>query len=324
MKKFKGINELIFKPKSMLNIINAMDEASYLEFSTDKPGNIGPNHIVKGIAFENMIFVSNEIKKANNNYFNDGLNKISIGEFIYNAVKTMMETKPYENLLLGHILLYSPLVIASKIILDNQKDNKLRNWKQFWDKTEEIIDSSSVSDGIWLTRAIIMSKAGGIKTPGGEPVNSKYNLLDPDIEKKIVSDNKTLKDLFVESAEYDLIARQYASNFKFCRDLILDWLIPEIENFNSKSELVLNIFLKILSQEPDSLIFRKNNFVTALKIQKRAQEIQENNTSQTKRGRNLISELNNYMNNKNGNLNPGTTADLTAVVIFICILFGIN
>ena len=319
----KEINELIFRPTSMLDIINSMDEASCLEFSTDKPGNIGPNQKIKGISFENFKFISNKIKIANIRYFKDESKEISIGKFIYNAVKTMIETQPYENLLLGHILLYSPLVIASKIILEEPRDGQLRNWIKFWDKTEEIINSSSVSDGIWLTRAITLSKAGGIKNPGGKPINSKYDILDPDIEKKIIRDNKTLKDLFVESAEYDLIARQYTSNFKFCRNLILDWLIPEIENFNSKSELVLNIFLKILSKEPDSLIFRKNNLATALKIQKRAKEIQENDMNQTKRGRNLISKLNNYMNSKNGKLNPGTTADLTAVVILICILFGI-
>ncbi len=300
-----------------------MDEASCLEFSADKPGNIGPNHAIKGITFENMKFVSNQIKKANIKYFKDESKEISMGKFIYNAVRIMIETQPFENLLLGHILLYSPLVIASKKILDKQKDSKLINWKKFWDLTEEVINSSSVSDGIWLTRAIALSKAGGLKNPGGKPVNSKYDLLDPDIENKIINDNKTLKDLFVESAEYDSIARQYVSNFKFCRDLILNWLIPEIEDFNSKNELVLNIFLMILSQEPDSLIFRKNNLATALEIQKKAKEIQENNMNQTKRGRNLISKLNNYMNSKNGKLNPGTTADLTAVIIFICILFGI-
>ena len=316
-------SQLTFRPSSILNIINIMDEASCLEFSTDKPGNIGPNQKIKGISFENLKFVSNKIKIANIKYFKDESEEISMGKFIYNAVKTMVETQPYENLLLGHILLYSPLVIASKRFLEEQKDGKLRKWKGFWDLTEEIIDFSSVSDGIWLTRSIILSKAGGIKNPGGKLVNSKYDILEPDIEKKIISDNKTLKDLFIDSAEYDLIARQYASNFKFCRDLILNWLIPEIENFNSKSELVFNIFLKILSQEPDSLIFRKNNIATALNIQKRAQEIQENNMNQTKRGRNLTSKLNNYMNSKNGKLNPGTTADLTAVVIFICILFGI-
>jgi len=316
-------SQLTFRPSSILDIINIMDEASCLEFSTDKPGNIGPNQKIKGISFENLKFVSNKIKIANIKYFKDESEEISIGKFIYNAVKTMVETQPYENLLLGHILLYSPLVIASKRFLEEQKDEKLRKWKGFWDLTEEIIDFSSVSDAIWLTRSIILSKAGGIKNPGGKLVNSKYDILDPDIEKKIISDNKTLKDLFIESSEYDLIARQYASNFKFCRDLILNWLIPEIENFNSKSELVLNIFLKILSQEPDSLIFRKNNIATALNIQKRAQEIQENNVNQTKRGRDLTSMLNNYLNSKNGKLNPGTTADLTAVVIFICILFGI-
>ena len=316
-------SQLTFRPSSILDIINIMDEASCLEFSTDKPGNIGPNQKIKGISFENLKFVSNKIKIANIKYFKDESEEISIGKFIYNAVKTMVGTQPYENLLLGHILLYSPLVIASKRFLEEPNNGKLRKWKGFWDLTEEIIDSSSVSDGIWLMRSIILSKAGGIKNPGGKLVNSKYDILDPDIEKKIISDNKTLKDLFIESAKYDLIARQYASNFKFCRDLILNWLIPEIENFNSKSELVFNIFLKILSQEPDSLIFRKNNIATALNIQKRAQEIQENNMNQTKRGRNLTSKLNNYMNSKNGKLNPGTTADLTAVVIFICILFGI-
>ncbi len=319
----KDINELIFRPTSMLNIFIDMDEASNLEFSTDKPGNIGPNQIIKGITFESMKFVSNQLKNANINYFKEETNEISIGKFIYNAVKTMMETQPYENLLLGHILLYSPLVIAAKRIIESPKDSQLRNWKNFWNLTEEIINSSSVSDGIWLTRAIILSKAGGIKNPGGKPLKSNYDILDPYIEQKIRSDSKTLKDLFDESAEYDLIARQYTSNFKFCRDLTINWLIPQIDNFKSKSELVLNIFLTILSREPDSLIFRKNNLSTAIKIQKKAQKIQKNQMDQTKRGRNLVFNLNKYMNSKNGKLNPGTTADLTAVVIFICILFGI-
>jgi len=319
----KEINELIFRPTSMLDIINIMDEASYLEFSTDKPGNIGPNQMVKGISFKSLKFVSNEIKKANIDIFKDESNKISIGKFIYNAVNSMMETQPYENLLLGHILLYSPLVIASKGIVESSKDCKLRNWEKFWDETEEIINSSSVSDAILLTRAINLSKAGGLKNPGGKPLKSRYNILDPNIEQKIRDGNKTLKELFSESSDFDSIASQYTYNFKFCRDLIKNWLIPEIDNFKSKSELVLNIFLTILSQEPDSLIFRKNNLATALKIQKKAKKIKKYKMDQTKRGRFLIFKLNNYMNSKNGKLNPGTTADLTAVVIFICIIFGI-
>ncbi|MHA1476317.1 MAG: triphosphoribosyl-dephospho-CoA synthase [Promethearchaeota archaeon] len=319
----KEINDLIFHPTSMIDIINIMDEASYLEFSTDKPGNIGPNQDVKGISYESLKIVSNEIKKANKNYFLDELKEISIGKFIYNAVKTMMGTQPYENLLLGHILLYSPLVFASKGIVKSSKDSKLRNWEKFWDATEEIINSSSVSDAIWLTRAITLSKAGGIKDPGGKPLKSRYNILDPNIEQKIRDGNKTLKDLFIESADFDSIASQYTYNFKFCRDLIKNWLIPEIYNFKSKSELVLNIFLTILSQEPDSLIFRKNNLATALKIKKKAKKIKKYKMDQTMRGRFLIFKLNNYMNSKNGKLNPGTTADLTAAVIFICILFGI-
>ncbi len=319
----KEINDLIFHPTSMIDIINIMNEASYLEFSTDKPGNIGPNQDVKGISYESLKIVSNEIRKANNNYFLDESNEISIGKFIYNAVKIMMGTQPYENLLLGHILLYSPLLIASKEIVESSNDSKLRKWEKFWNATEEIINSSSVSDAIWLTRAITLSKAGGIKEPGGKPLKSSYNILDPNIEQKIRDNNKTLKDLFIASADFDSIASQYTYNFKFCRDLIKNWLIPEIDNFKSKSELVLNIFLTILSQEPDSLIFRKNNLATALKIQKKAKKIKKYKMDQTKRGRFLIFKLNKYMNSKNGKLNPGTTADLTAVIIFICILFGI-
>jgi len=319
----KEIKDLIFRPTSILNLFKVMDEASNLEFSTTKPGNIGPNQDVKGISYEALKIVSKEIKKANITYFLDKSNEISIGKFIYNAVKTMMETQPYENLLLGHILLYSPLVIASKRIVESSKDSILRKWENFWDATEEIINSSSVSDGIWLIRAIKLSKAGGIINPGGKPLKSRYNILNHDIEQKIIDDNKTLKDLFVESADFDLIARQYANNFRYCRNLIKNWIIPERDNFKSKSELVLNIFLTILSQEPDSLIFRKNNLATALKIQKKAQKIQKYKMKQTKHGRILIYKLNNYMISKNGKLNPGTTADITAVVIFICLLFEI-
>ena len=319
----KDIKELIFQPTSMLDIINIMDKASFLEFSTDKPGNIGPNQILKGISFKSLKNVSNEIKKANINYLLDKSNEISFGKFIYNAVKTMMEIPPHENLLLGHILLYSPFVFVSKKIVESSKDSKIRKWENFWDVTEKIINSTSVPDGIWLTRAIKLSKAGGLKNPGGKPLESFYNILDPEIEQKIGENNKTLKDLFVESSNFDIIARQYRDNFIFCRNLIKNWVIPEIDNFKSKSELILAIFLKILSLEPDSLIFRKNNLATALKIQKKAQKIQKHKMKQTRIGNRLIFKLNNYLNIKNGRLNPGTTADLTAVVIFLCISFGI-
>ena len=331
--------ELIFQPASMSEVFNAMNIASFLEFSTDKPGNIGPNQSLKGITFKNFKFVSSQIKHANNIFFEEEerngnkidsknieryeKNELSIGIYIFNMVKAMMDSEPHENLLLGHILLYSPFVFTSKRIISSPKDSISRKWNVFWKITEEILDSTSVLDAKWLVKAILLSNAGGLKRPGGKILRSKYDITDPDIEKKIDDDNITLKVLFKESSNYDLIARQYVNNYKFCRDLIENWVISNISKFKSKSDLVLNLFLYILSKEPDSLIYRKNNKFVALKIQNKAKKIQKYKATQTKHGRKLIYRLNKFLTRKNQYFNPGTTADLTATVIFLCFLFGI-
>ena len=79
--------------------------SSYYEFSTTKPGNVGPNQDVDGITIQNYELVSEKIKDFTHKYFSsldDEKNtkkKYSMGEYIFQAVTAMIECPPFENVI---------------------------------------------------------------------------------------------------------------------------------------------------------------------------------------------------------------------------------
>jgi triphosphoribosyl-dephospho-CoA synthase len=161
-----------------------------------------------------------------------------------------------------------------------------------------------------------------MKNPGGKPLLSKYDLQSNKIEEIIKKNAPTLLDLFQESASFDLIAEQYVSDYKFVKNILIEWAIPNAEKFGSASDFVVELFLQILSRRPDSLIYRKNSQVIADQIQADAKNIISKGSIKSTEGKRLIMQLNQKMLASNGKLNPGTTADITACILFVGRLFG--
>jgi triphosphoribosyl-dephospho-CoA synthase len=327
-------NKFIFSPNSIEEVISYMKISTETEFSTEKPGNVGPNQSISKISYNDYQKISNLIDKAAKSYFsakishdikksNSDIPEEGLGFYIYSSVKSMVESPPYQNLLLGQILLYAPLLFTTKALVHLPINSKKRNWSKFWSGVGSVIGTSELSDAIWLVRAIILSKAGGLDTPGGKPLKTRYNVKDIDIESRIQREECSMLDLFRESESFDSISEQYSTNFKFCREIFKNWLVPNIKHYPKLSDLTLSLFLEILSTKPDSLIYRKNDFETALNIQKSAQQIKNAGGLKTKIGQQMISELNREMIKENGKLNPGTTADLTACILFLGFMFGI-
>ncbi len=309
----------------MEEIIELLYNASLQEVSTNKPGNVGPSQIVSGVSYTNYCDAINNLQQFTLNYFSrnkDHQCEFSIGNYIFFAVKTMIDHPPHKNLLLGHILLYAPLIFALSELI-RRKPHQEITWIQFWDEVGSVLQSTTPQDGVWLSRAIQISQAGGIKNPGNKPLESKYNFTDEAIEALILQDQKTMTDLFHESAEFDMISAQYCSSYEFCRSFIHSKLEPQNSKIASRNNQVLKIFLEILATVPDSLIYRKNGTDTALQIQNDARMIQQAGGVSTQEGQNKLSILNQRMLRAEGKLNPGTTADLTACILFLSNLFSI-
>ena len=95
------------------------------------------------------------------------------------------------------------------------------------------------------------------------------------------------------------------------------------EQTNDINIATVNTFLKILSEHPDTLIIRKAGLDKALWVTERAAEIVECGGISAKKGFKLAQKLDKMLQKKDGLLNPGTTADITAGIILCALLFGL-
>ena len=88
------------------------------------------------------------------------------------------------------------------------------------------------------------------------------------------------------------------------------------------NEATLNTFLKILKEHPDSLIQRKEGLKAAECVSKQAKMINDKGGASTEDGKNVLWALDHELKKRDGQLNPGTTADLTAASLFVLLLTG--
>jgi triphosphoribosyl-dephospho-CoA synthase len=83
---------------------------------------------------------------------------------------------------------------------------------------------------------------------------------------------------------------------------------------------IIQSFLTMLSKYPDTLIARKCGDEAAEEVSKMAAEVLDAGGALTEEGKKRITELDTHLRSDGNNLNPGTTADITAAGLFLLIL----
>jgi len=310
-----------FQPKTIDQLCDIAYRASYLEISSEpKPGNVSPHQSIGKAKFENFVQGIQAIHQFNLTYFSPSAVNLALGTYIFGAVDHMIAAQNAGNVLLGHILLFSPLLFASqKLILNPEK----ASWDYFWHSVDILLNQTTVDDGIQFFRAIQLAKPGGMKNPGGLPFHADFDITNPDTERKIRDHQRPLQELFRESAEFDMISQEYLNNYQFCQKMFVNWLIPFYKSYQNLNDLVVDLFLNILASHYDSLIYRKNTLEIDTDISNKAKVIVQDGGIRTKAGKARIQQLNTELIHGKWRLNPGASADLTACVLFNSMLFGV-
>ncbi|MFW9896708.1 MAG: triphosphoribosyl-dephospho-CoA synthase [Candidatus Thorarchaeota archaeon] len=308
---------------SIDDITRCVNLASLLELAGwPKPGNV---HRTKGFgntSFEHFLAGITAIqpcfKKLCERCFKTSYNisidfgSISLGLFYRNAANEMMKWQSGGNVLLGHILILAPLVAATTVCL---KTN-LINFDNFKHHLIKVIDGSTAEDTINLYKAIKSCNPGGLGTV------EKYDITNNNSIKEIQRDNINLKKIFTLSKEYDLISSEYSTGFSIILNEGLPYFIEQISQFQNPNIATVNTFLKILSVHLDTLIIRKSGIEAAFYVSESAKRILQKGGISTDEGLELTLKLDEELQKKEGNLNPGTTADLLAGTIFCALIFG--
>ncbi|MGB9622996.1 MAG: triphosphoribosyl-dephospho-CoA synthase, partial [Candidatus Bathyarchaeia archaeon] len=298
--------------------------AILLEVSSyPKPGNVHRTVDFPGTRYEHFIAgaVAIEpfmrqlaIRGYNAARSSENWSKIRIGEIIFKAVESSRNWQYGGNVNLGTILLISPLAAASGAILSNRSSFKEEELRQ---TLEKIVQSTTQKDAVSVCKAI--------STTMSERVLGRINELDltnSSTIKEIYKKGLTLIDIFSKCMSRDLICREWVTGF----EIVFMKGYPALKNYIEKSRninsAIINTFLTIQSEYPDSLVVRKAGVTEALKMSERAKEILEKGGAYTEDGLRLLWTWDQELQKFKGRLNPGTTADLIAASTFLLLING--
>jgi triphosphoribosyl-dephospho-CoA synthase len=284
-----------------------------------KPGNVHRTADFVGTRFEHFlasaVAVSPSFRFAAEQgiKFSDGellATEIGIGNIIRDAVNRMIKSQTGGNTLLGSIILLTPIAIAAGMLQSKFVVSKIR------EKIRTIVESTTPEDAVAVYDTIASVNPGGLNK------SSEFDVTDPSSKKKIIEKGITLLDTFKIASSYDSIASEWVNNYPITFDLGYPYFVKQLKKSGDINISTVHVFLKILSEVPDTFIIRKVGETKAESISSDSKKILKEGGLTTQFGRNLLHKLDTRLRDKNHHLSPGTTADLTEAVLAINNLNG--
>jgi triphosphoribosyl-dephospho-CoA synthase len=320
-----SLKDKVLSIKTFKDLTVCLNLASLLEISGwPKPGNIHRTQNFEDTRFEHFLVAISAIYPKFEEFCSridiraiketEDYSYVKLGTFFIEAVKEMMKWQRGGNVVLGHILILAPLAAAATICLRKE----FAKFNDFSYTIKKVIDSATTQDTLDLYEAIKFSN------PGGLGKVEKYDINDENSLEQIKSDKVTLKQIFELSKDYDLISNEYSTGFAIILNEGLPYYFDIFNQTNDINIATVNTFLKILSNHPDTLIIRKSGRESALSVSKKAKEILDNGGIATETGLKLALDLDKQLQDKKGKMNPGTTADIIAGIIFCALIFGVR
>jgi triphosphoribosyl-dephospho-CoA synthase len=297
--------------------------ATLLEVSAyPKPGNVHRLKNFPSTRYEHFlagsVAISPVIRELAMSGYDVGIGQktwenVGVGSKILAAVEASTRWQSGGNVNLGVILLFTPISIAAGCAL---KDGPL-DMKKIRDTVKILPKSTTPIDSINLYKAIRIAMS--------DRVLGRVEELDVGDDSSLERLNReaiTLQGVFERCAGRDAVCKEWASGFETTFTKGYPYLFNALKSSGDINMAVVDTFLYLLSEEPDSLISRKKGRKAALDVSGKARAIVSAGGFGSKRGKEMTSALDRELQRSAGLMNPGTTADLTAASIFLLLLEG--
>jgi triphosphoribosyl-dephospho-CoA synthetase len=184
------------------------------------------------------------------------------------------------------------------------------------EKIRVVVESTTPEDAVAVYEAIESINPGGLNK------SSELDVTDPASKKQILKNHITLLDTFKIASVYDSIASEWVNNYPITFDLGYPYFVSQINDTRDINISTVHLFLKILSEFPDTFIIRKVGKKEAASVSSYSKKILKEGGLTTQSGKNLLKILDERLRDKKHHLSPGTTADLTEAVLAINNLNG--
>ena len=198
---------------------------------------------------------------------------------------------------LGIALLFAPLAKAA--LLGGRRSLRSR--------LHTLLASLTPTDGRKVYEAIRLAQPGGL----GEAEQ---------FDVRATRGRVPLLAAMRTAMEWDSIAREYVSDFKLTFTIGVPAFKRCLKESHDPEASIIQTYLTVLSQVPDSLIARKCGIERARAVTTQAGRVLAVGGALTGEGRQSLRRWDRALRTGENRLNPGTTADLTAAAIYAVML----
>jgi triphosphoribosyl-dephospho-CoA synthase len=233
-----------------------------------------------------------------------------VGSIIRDATLVAVQAQRGGNTSLGIITLFVPLAVAAGMTKTRNSLPILRR------NLKRVLESTTPADTIAFYEAIAASKPGGL---GKSP---QLDARDPSSRRQIIDRRIGLLEVFRIASAWDAICLEWTTNYSTTFDLGYPYFRRELSKTNDINGAIVDTYLRILSEKPDTLIARKAGTRKAKWASVRAKKALDLGGAKTIAGRKQIVQFDNDLGINGSLLNPGATADLTASVVALATLSG--
>jgi triphosphoribosyl-dephospho-CoA synthase len=292
-----------------------------LEVSVPKPGNVSfgvsfegtrvehflASAVAAGSGFQEAAYRGGMVEKKQLE-----LSKVGVGELIKSCTADVAAWQHGGNTILGTVMLLVPLAVAAGLTPTKNGEFDFGVLRR---NLDSVVKATSAMDSVHLYEAVDLAVPSGL---GGAP---DLDLKDPTSKEKLLKDNVNLFEIFKIAVDYDDICYEWVNNYPITFDSAYPYLMEQLKT-KPLNVAVVNVFLKILSERPDTFIARKMGKQKAEEISVEARKVLELGGVDTAAGKAALLELDRKLREKGNQCNPGTTADLVAATLALCTLGG--
>jgi triphosphoribosyl-dephospho-CoA synthase len=274
------------EPSPALSIGTTATLACLLEAAAPKAGNVHPAASFSDLTFADLAISAAAIAPAM-----EEAPFTPVGATILKAVRAT-RALVHTNSNLGTVLLLAPLA-------------KIARHQALQAGIGYVLETLTVQDARLAYQAIQDVRPGGLGTCEQADVREEPHL--------------TLLDAMRLAADRDLVARQYATSFQGIFTEAVPWLLDSVNTGMPLGQAIVQLQLRLLAANPDSLIERKCGRGVAYEASSRAADVLRRGKAGDPDYLTAFQQFDRWLRSDGNRRNPGTTADLIAAALFVAI-----
>jgi len=305
------------------HVSKCLEVAILFEVSADKPGNVNLVVGFEGTRHEHFLASAVaaapffELAAERGIAVSQGrmqLSQLGVGEIIRDCIANVNAWQRGGNTLLGTVILFAPIAVAAG--MTPTANGYVFEIQRLREKLKLIVESTTPEDAVNVYEAIKIAKPSGLGKAPDLDVNS------PDSVDRIMKENVSLYQVFKIASSYDNVCSEWVNNYPITFDVAYPFLMKQINENKDLNTAIIHTFLKVLAGYPDTFIARKVGLQKAQEVSMMAKEILDLGGLATAKGKESLRTFDLNLRRFGNHFNPGTTADIIATALALCILGG--